>query len=319
MNLELFEADGAFPLYQSGLELVRTVQSISSPALTTAMKFITGVVSEYVFFSAIMIFFWTVRERKAFRLGVLIICGLWLNMAMKALFNMPRPFQLDSTLGMISERGGGFPSGHAQLAALVLIPPAVWYGRKYRTDGGILPPVMVWTAGIVLILVVSFSRIYLGVHFLQDILGGWVFAAVCLVIFFAVEKRTIPWGLKRRLVLAAAASLLMNALYPRERIPGALLLGFAAGYAILRDRIPFIADKAQPLTAALRVLTGFAGAAAVYMGLKALFPGPSSEWYELFRFVRYMAVGFWVAAGAPLVFFRFFPDSRRFVSMRDQK
>lgn len=318
MNAEVFGANEAFSLYRIGLEAVRAAQSLASPALTAVMKGITGMMSEYVFFVVILILFWTVRERKAFRLGVLIICGLWLNLVMKRLFDMPRPFHLDPVLGIIPERGGGFPSGHAQLAVLALIPPAAWYDRRCRTrGGGILPPVAVWTAAAVLIFLISFSRVYLGVHFPQDILGGWLFATLCLAVFFAVERRTFPRPFKLRLALAAAASLVMNALYPRDTVPGALLLGFATGYAVLREKISFVTEDIPPPTILLRLLVGFAGTSALYLTLKSLFPNSSSAWYNLFRFVRYAAMGLWVTAGAPLLFSRLLPASHQAASPRD--
>ena len=318
IGLEVFGADGAFSLYRTGLDVIRAVQSAASPALTAVMKGITGIVSEYVFFAVILVLFWTVRERKAFRLGMLIICGLWLNLLMKRLFAMPRPFHLDPALGMIPERGGGFPSGHAQLAVLALVPPAVWYARRYRIrGGGPLPPAAVWTAAALLILAVSFSRVYLGVHFPQDIVGGWLFAALCLAVFFAVERRPVPRPFKLRLAFVAAASLVMNALYPQDSVPGALLLGFAAGYAVLREKIAFTTAGVPPRTAALRLLAGFTGAFALYLALKALFPGSSSAWYAFFRFTRYAVVGLWVTAGAPFLFSRLLPASPPAASPRN--
>lgn len=286
-----------------GLDFVRAVQSIAGRELTFVMKLVTNLVSEYVFFAVLMVLFWAVNEKKAFRLGILLVCTVWVNAVLKSLFNQPRPFHLENALGMIDAAGGGFPSGHAQLAAVFFIPLAFWYAGKF----GKLPRGAVWIASAALILLVSFSRIYLGVHFPQDILGGWFFAAVLLVPFFLVERHGFPGSLRLRLTISAAAAAVMGAALPAERLPAALFLGFASGYALMRTFFSFDAGKntAGLRTAAdtvFRLLLGVSGAVLLYFGLKLLFPGPSSSWYSFFRFIRYAILGFWVSAGAPRLF-----------------
>jgi len=60
--------------------------------------------------------------------------------------------------------------------------------------------------------------------------------------------------------------------------------------------------KPGPARLLARCLLGLAGGAAVFLGLKALFPGPASDWHTLGRFVRYGAAGLWASAGAPWLF-----------------
>ena len=307
-------------ILQWGLDCIRLIQSYANPPLTFCMRIITSLGSAPAYIVLLPLVYWCYDEKKGLRLGAAVLISAWLNISLKFLFDQPRPFfaEYDPALGMIPERLGGFPSGHAQLAVLALVPPAVWYARRYRIrGGGPLPPAAVWTAAALLILAVSFSRVYLGVHFPQDIVGGWLFAALCLAVFFAVERRPVPRPFKLRLAFVAAASLVMNALYPQDSVPGALLLGFAAGYAVLREKIAFTTAGVPPRTAALRLLAGFTGAFALYLALKALFPGSSSAWYAFFRFTRYAVVGLWVTAGAPFLFSRMLPASPPAASPRN--
>jgi membrane-associated phospholipid phosphatase len=314
MNFETAVVSGG---YESGLDVIRAIQSIANPFLTVLMKLVTNLVSEFVFFAVILILFWQINERKAFRLGLLVIFSAWLNMLLKHVLNQPRPFHLESALGMIPESGGGFPSGHAQLAVTFLVPLAVWYTNgtfSVRSKPRLSAPV--WIAAVLLILLVSFSRLYLGVHFPQDILGGWIFGGALLAVFFALERRNIPPlenpsggnQLRYRLAAAALIPLAMIFLYPQDRVFSAVFLGFAEGYALMKTHFPFTpgnrGERAPPAAAALRIFAGFAGALIVYLGLKFILPGPDSSLYGLFRFVRYGLLGFWVSAGAPYIFLR---------------
>jgi membrane-associated phospholipid phosphatase len=305
---EVVLSQGVFSPYQWGLDIIRAIQEFANPGLTFFMKLVTNTVSEYVFFAVIMILFWAVNERKAFRLGLLVLLSAWLNAVLKALFKQPRPFHLENSLGMIHESGYGLPSGHAQLILIFLVPLAVWFVKTPKASR----PRNVFTvsAAALLILLVSFSRLYLGLHFLQDILAGWVLGGLSLALFFFLEKKEFLWPFKVRLAAAAALSFLMNALLPREISLGGMLFGFAAGYVLMRARLSFSAANAGLGSATVRLLTGFCGALILYAGLRLLFPGRASSWYGLFRFIRYAAIGFWVSFIAPWLFGKLLPAAK---------
>jgi membrane-associated phospholipid phosphatase len=297
-------SQGAFSPYQRGLDIIRSIQEFANPPLTVFMKIVTNSVSEYVFFAVIMILFWLGNERKAFRLGLLVILSAWLNAVLKPAFRQPRPFHLENSLGMIRESGYGLPSGHAQLILVFLVPLVLWLVKTKTFRGR---KVFAVTAAGLLILLVSFSRLYLGVHFPQDILAGWALGGLSLVLFFFTEKKQFPAPLRVRLAAAASVSLLMNALYPKDVFLGAMFFGFTAGYALTRARHPFDTGRVPPLPAAVRLLTGFTGALFLYFGLRLILPGHSSAWYVLFRFIRYAILGFWVTFIAPRFFEKIVP------------
>jgi membrane-associated phospholipid phosphatase len=314
-------SSASFQLLLTGLEWIRFIQGGASPVLTAAMKIITNLVSEFVFFGVVMILFWLAEERRAFRFGILVICSSWLNGLLKELFRQPRPFHLDSSLGMISESGYGFPSGHAQLVLIFLIPLAYWLCRSRRVGEekgkGTIKKGLLWTAAVVLVLLVSFSRLYLGVHFPQDILGGWFLGGLSLVLYFLAERyfsresavKSGSGGMfhillekpRYQLILAAVIALLMNAPV-HNNTSAAMFFGFSAGYILIKNR--FHAGGAGLFPALLRVCIGFAGAVLLYLGLKTLFPGADSSLYRLFRFIRYALLGFWVSGIAPWIFLK---------------
>jgi hypothetical protein len=163
-------------------------------------------------------------------------------------------------------------------------------------------------------LLISFTRLYLGVHFPTDLLGGWLLGGVMLTFYFLFESRItallLAGGRRTMMIAVAAVAFLMNVIYPDDISLSGLFLGLGAGYALMLGSFPFSAQapvkgqKPGPAMMALRLFLGFAGAALLYLGLKNLFPGETSVYYRLGRFIRYGLLGFWSSAGAPWVFLR---------------
>ena len=109
-------------------------------------------------------------EKKA-RIAILIagavVGGLLLSTAMKHLIDRPRP---SIVTHLTTENSMSFPSGHSMLAAVTYLTLGTLLARHYRDP---------WLkffflgAAILITLLVGLSRIYLGVHYPTDVLGGW--------------------------------------------------------------------------------------------------------------------------------------------------
>jgi undecaprenyl-diphosphatase len=109
-----------------------------------------------------------------------------LNMVLKDLVERPRPgSHLVSVL--LPAVGLSFPSGHAMGSALVygFLALMAWVHIRKR------PRRLFWTAlPIVVALGVSLSRVYLGVHWFSDVLGGWT-AGLFLLLLLAETYRVV--------------------------------------------------------------------------------------------------------------------------------
>lgn len=107
----------------------------------------------------------------------LCVISALLNAQLKLSFGWPRPGICLETLPLLPFHSFGFPSGGAQTSMLLgLLLIHCW--RTWQA----------WVIGISYILLISFSRLYLGVHFPLDILGGWVIGAILFVLFSRIEK-----------------------------------------------------------------------------------------------------------------------------------
>jgi glycerophosphoryl diester phosphodiesterase/membrane-associated phospholipid phosphatase len=290
--------------------------------LTPVFTVVTFLGDEEFYLLLFPVLYWAVSRRLGVRLGVMMLVSAGVNSLLKLAWATPRPSFLVAEVGRVTETSFGLPSGHAQNAA------AVW--------GLLAASLRRWwvRAGLVgLILVIGWSRIHLGVHFLEDMLVGWLVGALLLAAFLLLEPRVRSWLARQgtveqsltavvaSLAFIAPASLLAGRLegrrfpWPGLEDPGALvavshtvtpaaaLAGFGVGMALLTARGGF--DHRGPVgQRVLRVAVGLVGVVVLWLGLGTVFPGGEAPLDLVLRYLRYAAVGAWVAGGAPLLFRR---------------
>ena len=154
----------------------------ATPTLTESMKFISllgswPVVTGICLFMALY-FAW---ERSRYPLVALMLTvpvGMLLNGMLKYAFHRSRPSWDDPVLILGSF---SFPSGHAMAATLLYGFLAAFGVKKVRAWRWRV--LVVLSAGM-LVVMIGFSRLYLGVHYLSDVLAGMAagsaWLALCL-------------------------------------------------------------------------------------------------------------------------------------------
>ena len=98
---------------------------------------------------------------------IAVLGGLTLNNLLKFVFARPRPDVVSHAPRVFTT---SFPSGHATLSAITYLTIAALLARAYPSP--ILDLYFMILAALLTVLI-GLSRIYLGVHFPTDILGGW--------------------------------------------------------------------------------------------------------------------------------------------------
>jgi membrane-associated phospholipid phosphatase len=137
---------------------------------------------------------WRRRERTdAVFVGLAFVGAQVLSSGMKLGFRRDRPFFPDP---LATESTFSFPSGHAMVSLAVYGAIALVLARRLSTNGrrALLVGVVA-----VLVLAIGFSRLYLGVHFLSDVLAGYA-AGIAWVslLYVALEARSRWWDAKPR-------------------------------------------------------------------------------------------------------------------------
>jgi len=169
---------GGVQIHTFDTKVITFVQGLESDSLTKILKVFTwigGQIPVIVILLATLIFLYVVlhhRSELVFLIAVVSGSAL-LNILLKQIFRRDRP----SLYRLIEETGFSFPSGHS-MAAFTLYGAIVFLVWKHIPY--VLGRIAVIVGGTCLILMIGISRIYLGVHYPSDVLGGYLISACWL-------------------------------------------------------------------------------------------------------------------------------------------
>ncbi len=119
---------------------------------------------------------WSHKWRAAVYWLSSIVFAALLTLAIKAGLHLPRPIPLYQGLSQF-----GFPSGHATMSVVIYGFLAIFIGRGTSTYS----KMAIATGTALLIFLIAFSRLYLGAHWLSDVLGGIAFGTAWIA-FLAI-------------------------------------------------------------------------------------------------------------------------------------
>ena len=139
-------------------------------SLTNLMVHVSSLGSPWIVASiastAALLFLWKRLWFWVLMIVVAVPGGTLINVALKYIFQRPRPIGADSLLALTSY---SFPSGHAMAATVLYGTLALFFTSQVQSTR--LRLAFSLTA-VFVILFVAFSRMYLGVHYLSDVLAG---------------------------------------------------------------------------------------------------------------------------------------------------
>jgi hypothetical protein len=250
----------------------------------------------------------------------LTYCSLFsatLNIWLKQLWSIPRPgdLALDGLLQRSEIKGrvtplreahlSAFPSGHSQSAAVT------WGYLAHHQNSGTRRRPWAWYVAALLAVLTAFSRLYLGVHFPQDVVAGLAIGASYLAVWMWAFPAVRSWlgGLRQRwrYVLALLVPLAIMALVPGEDTAAAMggATGMGIGYLLDAQTVRF-STMGAGVKRMLRGLLGLALLIAVYLSLSVLFGLIHLEGTAglMWRALRYALLGFAGGWFAPWVFVR---------------
>lgn len=173
LGVEVFESE----LMYLDTSIMQFFYHMRTPPLTSLMFGFTFLASTpflMVTSVSILLFFISKQKRlEALLFASLFYMGVILNLMLKALFNRPRP----TLAPLIHENFASFPSGHAMNSFIFYFSLVYLF---YHFTKNKLYTTYYFLFATVIVLGVGISRIYLGVHFPTDVLGGYI-AGLCWI------------------------------------------------------------------------------------------------------------------------------------------
>jgi membrane-associated phospholipid phosphatase len=277
--------------------------------------------------------YWSVDSSIGLRMSMLLMLSNGLNGFFKFVFHAPRPsWMTDRVTALVHENSFGVPSGHSQHAVVM------WGFLSTQLRKTWLRVLL-----ICIIVFIGLSRLYLGAHFIVDVLVGWLIGFLFLLGFLWIEKKYQPtilaWTPRKKLIVAFIISILLivvpgiaktlNSGYilPVEwqtrfevategeqlspfSIKGAITasgawMGIIAASVIFQKKIQLGKINLHLGKKTMRFMIGVIGVAGLYLGLKLIFPDNEDLISGVFRYIRYFMIGFWIPLVDPLIFQRF--------------
>ncbi|ADZ83160.1 phosphatase PAP2 family protein [Cellulosilyticum sp. ST5] len=270
------------------IKILQFFEQIRTETLTLLMTTIT-IMAESLFIVAILAgLYWCVDKIKSKRLAWFVLFNFVGNGMIKNLIQMPRPFDLGVVKPIRAETATSFsfPSGHTQTAT------SFWSGAMLvlRTKG-------MYVMGSCIILLTALSRVYLGVHWPMDVLGGIFFG----VIFTLLANKLLgdKGEIRPAHVIGVSIVVLLVMIFKvdADLYKGAAALwGMTCGAYIEQKYIQFEAVQNWRIQLK-KILIGFGGLVLIYLILSKVLPA-----VKIVKMIKYALLLLWITAGAPFIF-----------------
>ena len=264
------------------MAFLRFLETLRTPELSAFFSAVTVLGDETVFMVLAITVFWCVSKRQGYYIFAVGLGGTVLSQWLKLLFRVPRPWVLDPAFTIVERARAGaagysFPSGHTQNVVGTLgCLAASNRSRALRAVCGVC------------IVLVPFSRMYLGVHTPLDVGVAFVGAAALVTalhpLFRDEENFRAAVGPALWALLGAAGAYALwvgRAAFPADTDAENLLHGMKNGWTLLGCALGLLAahwyddaalhfDVRAPLPGQIaKVALGLALLLALRAGLKA--------------------------------------------------
>ena len=158
------------------------VLKLRAESLTKIMGILTNFGGAYMLIGlAIMITIFSKNKKTAFIIDLNLIIITIFNLILKNIIQRPRP----EGYRLIAESGYSFPSGHSMISMAFygLIIYMIWKNMKNKKLRNIVCVLIT-----ILVILIGISRIYLGVHYASDVIGGFVVSIAYLIVYVSITK-----------------------------------------------------------------------------------------------------------------------------------
>lgn len=272
------------------LEILRHIQSIANPFFDFLFQLITMCGEQIVLISIISIIYWALDKKFGEYIAYSVLTSVLLNNAIKDIFKMKRPIGEEGirTLREKTATGYSFPSGHTQSSASFYGAMAIYLKKK-----------SIYIIATIMIVLIGFSRLYLGVHYPKDVIVGGILGVltslICYKLYNKFENKMLLYVITFIVFIPA-----LTFAHSADFIKGmGTYLGFVIGIYIEKKYVNF-SNQGSTRSKVIRVLLGVLILLVLQVGLKALLPSQI-----IFSFIRYTLISFVGIGIYPMIFKKF--------------
>ncbi len=282
-----------------GIEIIKFIQQIHGPHLDSFFRAITSLGGGEIYILLLPVFFWCVDTGLGAHAGFIFLISSYVANGLKDLWQQPRPFQIDPTVKLADAAGYGLPSFHALEATVMWGIFAIWLKKPWF-----------WVLAVVMMLLIGFSRVYLGVHFPTDVLAGYAIGVLFLWVYvtgghtFERWLKALPF--KWQIGLSFAVPLVLAISHPTDDV--ILIMsafsGFCLGLACLNRYFDFSA--AGPIWQRVtRFIVGDIAILLLFAAPRLLsFINSTGTLHSPLRYLHYGVIGVWITFGGPWLFLK---------------
>ena len=272
------------------LEILRSIQSIANPFLDILFQLITMCGEQIVLISIIAVIYWALDKKFGEYIAYSVLTSVLLNNTIKDIFKMKRPIGEKGirTLREQTATGYSFPSGHTQNASSFYGAMAIYLKKR-----------VMHIIATIMIILVGFSRLYLGVHYPKDVIVGGILGVltslICYKLYNKFENKMLLYVITFVIFIPA-----LTFAHSADFIKGmGTYLGFIIGIYIEKKYVNFSVEGSTG-NKIIRVLLGILILLALQVGLKVLLPSAT-----IFSFIRYLLISLTGIGIYPMVFKKF--------------
>lgn len=292
------------------MEFLKVLESIRTPLLDRLFLLLTFFGEEVLVLAIICFLYWCYNKRLAYRICFSFFTSGLLVQTLKITFRVPRPWIKDPSFVPVEEAvstatGYSFPSGHTQCAT-ALYSTFAWNTKKNRNR----------IICFIIIFSVMLSRMYLGVHTLQDVLVSF---GLTLILSYGTNYLINRFELldKNYKITALILSIIsiIVAVYSLILLRGSIIdtkyaadcckaagagIGFSLGWYIESTYIRFDEKAASPSKQVIKFLIGIGIAVLLKVGLKFILGSTIPA-----DMLRYFILVLWITVVYPYLLKRY--------------
>lgn len=159
------------------------ILTIRHDKLTNILLIITNISSAYSLIAISIILLLSSKKKKIpLLMSLNLICSFIINQVIKMIIQRPRPLGIN----LITESGFSYPSGHSMvsMAYFGYLIYLIYKSNKSTHKKTILISII-----SIIIVLIGFSRIYLGVHYFTDVIGGFLLSYIYLYLYIKASNK----------------------------------------------------------------------------------------------------------------------------------